>query len=402
MNWVLRTLLVISLAALPLYVYVGLRLAASISLLRPELKRPARRVTLLSIGWVYLLPLSVLVFHYFRSTDRLFLFADALTWADFVLYYPVWIALILVLELMGPFLLFDLLALLFRFLPSVRQAVRRGLAFGRIGLAVLMFVYVPVRAALDTAHVRDTEIEIPVPDLPPELEGIQITLVGDIQVDRYSGAAKVDQVRHIVERHAPALLLSSGDLVTSGTEFLQRAKQAICGLKGTTGTLAVMGDHDYWSAPEAVRDLHGECNWDFLQNGHRVFVHAGRTICVSGLTQIYSERMTPGELDEFLDTAPDADLKILLAHQPREGVATAAARHAYSLFLAGHTHGGQIVLHPFGIPLTPSMRETPFYTGVHTVGPTTVVVTNGVGLTLAPVRYHAPAEVTSMVLRRAR
>jgi hypothetical protein len=91
-------------------------------------------------------------------------------------------------------------------------------------------------------------------------------------------------------------------------------------------------------------------------------------------------------------------LRILLSHQPAEHVVEQAASHGYDLILAGHTHGGQIVLHPLGIPFTPSMRETKFYSGVYRLGESTVVVTNGVGLTLAPIRYHAPAEITSIVL----
>jgi predicted MPP superfamily phosphohydrolase len=45
------------------------------------------------------------------------------------------------------------------------------------------------------------------------------------------------------------------------------------------------------------------------------------------------------------------------------------------------------------------MRETEFYSGSYHVGSTAIVVTDGVGLTLAPVRYHARAEVTTIVLR---
>jgi hypothetical protein len=94
-------------------------------------------------------------------------------------------------------------------------------------------------------------------------------------------------------------------------------------------------------------------------------------------------------------------VRILLAHQPAEEVIEMAAAAGYDIVLAGHTHGGQIVFHPLGIPLTPSMRETKYYRGHHMVGGMHVVVTRGVGLTLAPVRYHARAEVTTVVLQAA-
>ncbi len=145
-------------------------------------------------------------------------------------------------------------------------------------------------------------------------------------------------------------------------------------------------------------DIHRRCGWTFLDNEHRLFTYHGKSVLVTGLTHIYSERLTPQALQEFLSTAPQADFKILLVHQPAEQVIRFATEHGYNLVLAGHTHGGQIVIHPLGIPFTPSMTETRFYQGVFQNGGTTVVVTRGVGLTLAPVRYHAPAEVTTMIL----
>lgn len=144
-----------------------------------------------------------------------------------------------------------------------------------------------------------------------------------------------------------------------------------------------------------------ECGWKFLENEHHVIMHRGRRILISGLTHIYSNRLPQSALRAFLRAAPQADVRVLLAHQPAEGVVELAADAGYDIVLAGHTHGGQIVFHPLGFPLTPSMRETKYYAGYHRVGETHVVVTRGVGLTLAPVRYHARAEVTTIVLQAA-
>ena len=252
----------------------------------------------------------------------------------------------------------------------------------------------------DTTHVRDSTERIAIQGLPPELANLSITLVSDIQVDQYTAEAKVDQVRRIIESHHPEFLLSGGDLVTSGTQYLGAASRAVCGLSGSLGTVAVMGDHDFWSAPEAITEIHRTCGWTFLDNEHRLYSFRGKSILVTGLTHVYSNRLAVPALQEFLGKAPAADLKILLVHQPSEQVIRLATEQGYTLVLAGHTHGGQIVIHPLGIPFTPSMTETKYYQGVYNVGKTTVVVTRGVGLTLAPVRYHAPAEVTTLILAR--
>ena len=77
-----------------------------------------------------------------------------------------------------------------------------------------------------------------------------------------------------------------------------------------------------------------------------------------------------------------------------------AAARPRQLLLAGHTHGGAIA---FGIPglflLAPSNFETRYVSGAYQVGHMTVSVTNGLGFTLAPIRYHAPAEIVVVTLR---
>ncbi len=400
MSWAFRTLLTISAVSFPLFLYVALRISASVGFLRPAAKRPARRVAYLILAWLFSFPLTLLALRVSGGSASLPAVAVLPGWVDILFLYPIWTALIVVVELLGPFLLFDMVALAGIFTPSRLPRLRKILAYARLVLAVIVLAYVPLRAAMDTAHVRETTTEVALGSLPPELENLRITVVGDVQVDRYTGDAKVRQMHDIVRAQSPQILFSGGDIVTDGTGFLSEAERALCGMKGSVVSIGVMGDHDFWSAPNAVRTMHKTCGWEFLENKHTIFTYRGKTILVSGLTHIYSDRLDDAALDEFLADAPKADLRILLVHQPAMKVIHRTAGRGYDLLFAGHTHGGQIVFHPLGIPLTPSMRETRYYSGVHRVGSMQVVVTNGVGLTLAPIRYHAPAEVTSITLVR--
>jgi predicted MPP superfamily phosphohydrolase len=399
MPWAIRTLLIISGFALPLYIYIALRSASSFGLLRPGSKRRARKVALLTVAWLYCFPVLILVLHLFGQTANRLELGNAGTISDYLFFYPQWISLIIVLELIAPFLLLDIAGLLGRFFPARFQKWRRVLAYARLVLAALAIVYVPLRVLVDTTHVQDSVVEVPLKDLPGELEDFRITLVGDIQVDRHTGEPKIDQVHRIVHARRPEVLLSSGDVVTGGTDYLDAAEKAMCGMKGSLASLAVMGDHDHWSAPEAIRDFQERCGWVFLDNEHRVLFWKGRRVLITGLTHIYSRKLNESRLAGILDRAPEADVRILLVHQPAEWLIRLASERGYNIVIAGHTHGGQIVFHPLGFPLTPSMRETRYYSGVYKMGSTAIVVTDGVGLTLAPVRYHAPAEVTTIVLR---
>lgn len=398
MPWAIRMLLIMTAVALPLTLYVALRVSASVGLLRPGAKRRAKRIALLVIVWLFSFPLLVVVLHFLgHPVPRGELF-NAGWLADYLLMYPQWVGLIIVGELIAPFLLLDIASLAGRLVPARVQQWRKVLASVRLVLAVCAILYVPARILIDTTQVRDSAAAVRLKNLPVGLEDLRITLVGDIQVDRYTGESKVNQVLEIVRRQNPDLLLSSGDVVTGGTNYLTAAERVMCSMKGSLASVAVMGDHDQWSDPDAIRRFQVECGWMFLENEHMILHRNGKRVLITGITHIYSNRLDEARLRRILDVAPGADLKMLLVHQPAEWLIHLASEHGYDLVVAGHTHGGQVVLHPLGFPVTPSMRETEYYSGTYTVGPTAVVVTNGVGLSLAPIRYHARAEITTIVL----
>ena len=398
MPWAVRTLLTISAVAFPLFLYVFFRTGTTVGSLYPRAKGTARWTATFVLAWLFSVPLFIFISRLAGSGLTLLDLEGPTGVSDLLFLYPFWICLVIVAELLSPFILLDLAGLASRLVPARRERWWRLLGRTRLALVAIALVYVPLRVAIDTAHVRDEAVNLNVPGVPGELRGLRVTLLGDIQVDRYTGRSMIDAIHEIVRAHRPELLLSSGDVVTSGTGYLDQATDALCGISGSLATIGVMGDHDQWSAPDAIRTIHRKCGWTFLENEHRVVTWKGKRILVTGITHIYSQRLDPGRFDRIVDRAPEADLRILLVHQPAEWLVHRAAARGYSLVVAGHTHGGQIVFHPLGVPLTPSMRETQYYSGTYHVGQTAVVVTDGVGLTLAPIRYHATSEVTTIAL----
>ncbi len=94
-----------------------------------------------------------------------------------------------------------------------------------------------------------------------------------------------------------------------------------------------------------------------------------------------------------------AEFKIFLTHQPQEFLINSALKNKYDLFLAGHTHGGQITLvFPF-IQLTPTLIETRFVKGDFYFNDMLAVVCGGLGMSLAPVRYNSTPEIVVITLK---
>jgi predicted MPP superfamily phosphohydrolase len=118
------------------------------------------------------------------------------------------------------------------------------------------------------------------------------------------------------------------------------------------------------------------------------------------LTSTYVEHLNIETVNHLVHKQDHADLDILLIHQPNYLAVQKAAQAGYNLFLAGHTHGGQITfLFPF-INLTPTLLETRFVRGDFHFGNMLMIVTRGLGMSLVPMRYNSTPEITVIVLTK--
>src|SRR5205823_14833781 len=102
---------------------------------------------------------------------------------------------------------------------------------------------------------------------------------------------------------------------------------------------------------------------------------------------LQSDRVTALQVGALMkQRQPDA-FPILLAHHPH--AFDAAVRAEMPLTLAGHTHGGQMMLdRQYGTG--PVLFR--YWSGLYTRGRSQMIVSNGVG-NMFPIRINAPAEI---------
>ena len=401
MPWAFRMLLVIFPWVLLAYIYTGYRLYTSFGQFSSLSKKWILIIISCFILYLNSYPIIVLILNLSGKSPEILMSAPRLAWTDYVFVFPYWWGLVLTVETLPYFIGIDIILLLTLFLKKLnRQILKQILAYSRISLMAGIFVYSGIRIYHDTYFVKRSEHYIYLKDLPESLDGLSITLLGDIQVDRYTQQTKIDKLLDAVNQKPTDILLFAGDLVTYGQRYINQGLDLMCHLSAEQARIACLGDHDYWANPTKIGQGFTRCGWDFLMNSHQIINFNNKRILITGLTNIYSKRLSGSVLKSLLQNGPDADLKLLLVHQPSPEIIEAAARYGYDIVFAGHTHGGQIRFHPFGIEITPSMFETPFYSGIYVYKNLKVVVTNGVGLTFAPIRYAAPAEVTVVYLNK--
>jgi uncharacterized protein len=268
-------------------------------------------------------------------------------------------------------------------------------------------VAVPMLAALATIvgfidarrRPRVVDVEVPLPDLPPALDGFTIAQISDVHI---GPTIKRDFVRGIVEivnSLRVDLVAITGDLVDGSIEQLGVHVEPLAGLRARHGTYFVTGNHEYYSgAAPWIAELR-RLGLHVLLNEHRVLTHDGASLLLAGVTDYSAQHFDPAQRSDpqaALQGAPPAlRPRVLLAHQPR--TAAAAADAGFDLQLSGHTHGGQFWPWNLFVRL-----QQPFTAGLHRLGSLWVYTSRGSGYWGPPKRLGVPSEITRVRLVAAR
>lgn len=240
-----------------------------------------------------------------------------------------------------------------------------------------------------------------------------------ILTDLHMGAPYMTLARlqHIVDQTnalAADLIVVLGDL-PAGHHFLTEkiavadTGRVLGGLRAPLGVFGVLGNHDWWDDPDAQKRGAGpvlaglamEANGITVLENRAVKIGAGaRAFWLAGLGDqlallqgkhgIKGVDDLPGTLTQITDDAP----VILLAHEP-DIFAKVPSRVA--LTLSGHTHGGQVRLFGWS-PVVPSRYGNRYAYGPVEEDGHHLVVSGGIGCSIAPIRFGMPPEITLVEL----
>jgi predicted MPP superfamily phosphohydrolase len=389
MPWQIRMVALLGLISAPIQLYTAFRIAGALVLVTGWSRSKIRIILLAVLLYPMAYPLWQLGGMFLGRPHS----QSAETVPDVLLAYPFWIGVVIAVQLSIFFLPMDAATVLL-LAPYRKHNGARLRSLLTLLLAVLIPLYCAYRVWSDTLRVRHREATVGIAGLPDDLKHLKIVQISDVHVDRHTNGAKLQRYIDAANSHDPDLIFFCGDLVSNGTGYIAQAAEAMGRLRARFGVYACLGDHDYFSDPELVAA-------SLRRNGIKVIRDESVTVpigsaevCVTGLTNVYAKRATAGQVEGLMSSRPRSGLQILLTHQPSTWLVQQAGKAGYHLFLGGHTHGGQIAFPLPGFLLTGSSFETRYVTGFFKTGDTFVSIDNGLGMTLAPIRYQAPAEVT--------
>lgn len=257
---------------------------------------------------------------------------------------------------------------------------------------------------LETTHYKLT------PPHWPKGQKLRIVALADFHAcEPWMPASRIASICEFANTLGGDVIVLLGDymsgmkLVTGVVPPADWAK-ALSGLKAPHGVHAICGNHDWWQDFEAQELKLKETVAHKALRAVGITVHSNTAVRLGTAQQPYwiagledqwaylTGRHTqrglddlPGTMAQVTDDAP----VILLAHEP-DIFPKVPAR--VSLTLSGHTHGGQVNL--FGwTPVVPSRYGSRYVYGHKEEGGRNLIVSGGLGCSIAPVRFGSPPEI---------
>ena len=253
-------------------------------------------------------------------------------------------------------------------------------------------------AALDDFRVR--ELDVPVAGLPPALNGLRIAHLSDTHVGKFTNGAILDAIAERANALGADMMVVTGDIIDNSLTVLPETIRFLKRLWAPSGVWMCEGNHDLFESRETFEEGLKGAGLNLLVNESARVTVRGENVELIGLRWGgFGSRRNPDIRDNLraaLATSPADDaFRILLAHHPN--AAEYAARKKIPLTLAGHTHGGQLMLTP-SIGVGPLLFR--YWSGFYRVGESSLVVSNGTG-NWFPLRLNSPAEILLLTLRAA-
>lgn len=299
------------------------------------------------------------------------------------------------------------------------QVTRRQLiAAAAVAAPPLVTVLATRQAAIQMGEFRIRSVDIRVPQLPPDLDGLTIAHITDLHIGRFMPPDLTAPMADAANELNCDLVAFTGDVIDAsqhstdpGIEFMRR-------LWPRSGMAMIEGNHDVVYNARRFEDEVKDAGLPLLLDEGRTFQIPGRATPVQFLGTTWGELKSGAELHrvgkergywfrEYSAAAQDDSVRrvaalrqpgafpILLAHHPHCFDAAAAA--GLPLVLSGHTHGGQIML-------TPSIGAGPlrfrYWAGLYQKPNSQMFISNGIG-SWFPLRVNAPSEIVKITLKTA-
>ncbi|PZR08605.1 MAG: metallophosphatase [Archangium gephyra] len=261
---------------------------------------------------------------------------------------------------------------------------RRTLLLGGITSVV-------AHAARNEYGFEKTEVEVIVPGLDPAHDGLKVAQLSDFHVGSSTPERRVLGAVATLNEVKPDFVALTGDFVTYTKKPMPLVSSQLAGIEAPT--IAVLGNHDHFVDATGVTKAVDKAGYATLRNQNTVLRLRGVDFTVVGV-----DDGGTGHDDVKKSLEGVRGSRMVLTHNPI--TARKLPKHAGLFAIAGHTHGGQIIIEPVTDALSKLFGQ-PYIRGRYDVGGNLLYVNRGLGFGRSSDLFHhlSIPELTVFTLR---
>ncbi len=279
---------------------------------------------------------------------------------------------------------------------------QRNWLYHYAGLAARAFFYnldrlLTGRKGINLRAFDVTRHELRLPRLPRAFDGYRLVHLTDLHVDSWLSVSRFDALVPLINSLRADAIVITGDFVTyRKPDIIQSLRRPLVHLRARDGVFAIFGNHDYLFAYDDLAFVLRTSGVRHLSARFHTIRRGGDMLHIAGLDDMPNK---PAFLERMLRQLPAEGAAILLIHKP-DFAEVAAASGRFCLSLAGHTHGGQIVLPGIG-PLFRPYGGRKFPSGLYRIVRQYHYTSRGLGVGDVPIRINCRPEIAVFTLRAA-
>lgn len=258
------------------------------------------------------------------------------------------------------------------------------------------------------------EVAIELPGLKGDLDGLKIVHISDLHLGSFHGRHdKLSRMARLVNDLDPDLIIDTGDFITLGHREFGTTDTILVNMTARYGKYAVLGNHDIGTY---LKEANAESIDETIRNVSEMIRRSGYILLESAtdiirigdaslaLTGAETRGRHPGiihpDIGPALAGSDDADLRILLTHDPNHWDEVIRKYPGIEITLAGHTHAMQFGFAVGGLKWSPSAWSYPRWNGLYREGDMYLYVNRGAGVLGIPARIGMRPEVTLITLKK--
>jgi predicted MPP superfamily phosphohydrolase len=283
--------------------------------------------------------------------------------------------------------------------PSLER--RKVLHTIGISASILPFI-VTAQGVLHTIYDIETkEIELVLPGLSRNLDGIRLLQISDIHTGSYFGTGYLQEAVHIINKQKADIIAITGDYVNFDPDELQLFLPILRQIHAQIGIYGSLGNHDHYMTRIKHKQL---CNM-IRSTGIDLLINDARTLNINNADLVIAGTDNTGFNQKFGNLAQTFDgvskevTSILMAHDPTYWNMEILDSGLADLTLSGHTHGGQIGIEFLGEAYSPAQFVYEQWSGLYMQQDKYLYVNRGLGTVGPPIRVGIPPEITVITLR---